>query len=153
MTIRPPVAVLVLALFGCGPTVVRAYDGPDLSPQQVASLWSNESMTMSVDEKTIVSTSDLSTRRRVELAPGKHVVQVRCQFPDSVEYNRVEGGNGRAIEGSRYSRAMTFMLIAEAGHSYVARAHFGVDEAGKPDCKVLFPDITGEPGGEKLQTF
>jgi hypothetical protein len=153
MTNRPPLVFSVLALVGCGPTVVRAYDGPTLSPGQVASLWSNESMTMNVDEKTIVNSSDLSTRRRIELAPGRHLIQVRCQFPDSVEFNRVDGGNGRAIERSLFSRGMTFMLIAEAGHSYVARAHFGQDDAGKPDCKVVFPDITGEPGGEKVQTF
>lgn len=149
---RSALVALSLSLAACGPTVVRAYQGPELSPQQVATLWSNENMSMSVDDQIVVPSHDIRARRRIELAPGRHVVAVICHFPDSIESKPI-GGNGRTIEGTRLSRRMTFMLLAEAGHSYVPRAHFGVDGAGRPDCKVLFPDITGEPNGEKVQTF
>src|SRR5688572_21996079 len=137
MTNAPPFALVVLALLAasCGPSVVRAYQGPELSPQQVATLWSNEHMSMSVDDQTVVPSNDVSTRRRIELAPGRRIVGVQCRFPDSIESRPIDGGNGRTIESTRLSRPMTFALMAEAGHSYVPRAHFEVDEAGRPDCK------------------
>lgn len=144
----------LLSLAACGPTVVRTYPGPPLPPAQVATLWSNENLAMSVNDQTVVSTSDVGLRKRIELAPGRHLVKVNCRFPDSVETLPVEDNSGRTIERSRYfARPKTFVLVALAGHSYVPRVHFGPNQEGAPDCQVLFPDITGEPNGAKVQTF
>jgi hypothetical protein len=151
MTDSAPLLLMLVSVAACGPTVIRAYSGPDLPPGQMASLWSNENMSMSVNEQTVVSTSEIGARKRIELAPGRHIVTVMCRF--SAESTRVEGGNGRAIEATHLSRPMKFALIAEGGHSYVPRAHFAKDDAGRDACQVLFPDITSEPGGERVQTF
>jgi hypothetical protein len=154
MTAKVPLLVL-LSLAACArTTVVRAYPGPPLPPSQLVSLWSNDSLTMSVNDQTVVSTSDVGLRRRIELAPGRHVLRVTCRFPDLVETLPAEDNSGRSVEQNHYySRPKTFVLVAQAGHSYVARVHFGPNQEGAPDCQVLFPDITGEPNGAKVQTF
>jgi hypothetical protein len=92
----PPYTTLALLAVaaGCGPTVVRTYPGPELGPGQTSSLWSNEQISMSVDDRYGVPTSEVAVRRRFEMTPGHHVVKLSCVFTDDVQYTRVGGPPG-----------------------------------------------------------
>ena len=94
---RHATLALVAVAAGCGPTVVRTYPGAELGPGQACSLWSNEHMSMSVDEKYGVPINEVAFRRRFDMTPGHHVVRLTCMFTDDVQYLQAPSPVGAPI--------------------------------------------------------
>lgn len=97
---------IILLVAGCG--TMRAYDNPNLSPEEIATIkpefrllstWTGKVLILNVDGK------DLVLYKNVAVAPGMHSLDV------SISWGFPNGG-----------RSTTIQLLAEAGHEYIVKA-------------------------------
>lgn len=117
---------------------VQLYDGPPLTQNETAVLWTNPHLEITIDRKYSVPAGEIAKLHRIELPREQHAVEVRCRYT-----------------GEKFAVSPTIALEMEGqpAHAYKPRVRFEHNAAGVPGCRVRMFDVTNEPGGQKIDFY
>lgn len=159
---RPAPGALALALtltsLACGPAIVQMRGTEGLPDEQVAFMFSNPHLDLTVDREFTLLASDAKSLKRVTVPTGHHAVEASCIYSSDVPYHASKGDGPAppaSPEGAKLTKSLPVAVVleGEAGHAYKPRAHFFRDDKGTPGCRVHMVDVTAEPAGKAQDLY
>jgi hypothetical protein len=129
-----------------------------LPEDQVAFLFTNPHLDLTVDRDFSAPASESKSLRRITVPPGHHAVEASCVYTDAVPYHAAKGDGpapAASAEGAKITKStpIAVVLEGEPGHKYKPRAHFFRNAEGIPGCRVRMVDVTNDSAGKDQDLY